>query len=283
MPEKHGFIDCDGRVLREMDEAELHAVSTIGGQIAKQHSCLIAKNGGKPKPLGSGTLVRAGRGVFVATAAHLFTNVDPDELIALYWGEDDQRAGAYKREIVCHEDLDLAVIPMPNNTPISGVTLDRLDLASPCTAEELFVVIGIPKKGFQADEETMTVSVEHWSLGLVGLPKASWPSKIDGAPLTDAYMLLNYTKRYATDHAGEPMCPIPPFGFSGGGIWTVPKSAGLVRSLTEAKLVAVQSAVANDKWKCLIATRIRHWLLLLGSAFPTTRTPIQSAHPGIVE
>jgi len=62
MTVRRGFFDCDGRLLREIDESERHAFSAVSGQVAKQHTCLVAKNGGKPEPLGSGTFVQVGEG-----------------------------------------------------------------------------------------------------------------------------------------------------------------------------------------------------------------------------
>jgi len=86
---RRGFFDSGGQLLRELDESERHAISAVGAQVAKQHTCMIAKNEGKPTLLGSGTIVQVGERAFVATTRHLFDQVGRDELIALYWGEDD--------------------------------------------------------------------------------------------------------------------------------------------------------------------------------------------------
>jgi hypothetical protein len=277
MTTRRGFFDSSGRLLREIDESERHAFSAVSGPVAKQHTCFIAKNGGKPEPLGSGTFVQVGDRIYVATAKHLFKDIAPHELIALYWGEEDHRAGAYRKVIACDEHLDLAVIPTPDDMPQCGVPLGNLDLASPCTPDDFFVVSGIPGEKFVINEATKTVMVGHWSLGLIGLPGSAWPSSIERPSSNDVDMLFNYTERFALDASGEPMRQIAPFGLSGGGVWSVPGRTDGVWSPTAAKLVAVQWGVESSKWKYLRATRIKHWLRLLASAFPETRSAIAAA------
>lgn len=279
---ERGFFDISGRLLRKLDEAERLAISAVGGQVSKQHTCLVAKNGGKPMPLGSGTFVTVGSRTFVATAKHLFEDVQGDELIALYWGEDDQRAGAYRKVIACDEHLDLAVIPTPDDMPQCGVALEHLDLDCACTENDLFIVSGIPSEKFSTDEATKTVTIGHWSLGLVGLPENDWPSQIAEPMSHDVNMLMNYTERFALDASGEPMWQIDPHGLSGGGIWSVPGQTDGASSPTAPKLVSVQWAVERDKWKYIVATRIKHWLRLLASAYPDTRDDIHTLYPDVL-
>ena len=54
-----------------------------------------------------------------------------------------------------------------------------------------------------------------------------------------------------------------------------------VWSPTAAKLAAVQWGVESDKWKYLRATRIKHWLRLMASAYPETRDDICSVYPDV--
>lgn len=274
-----GFFDGDGRLLRGLDEGEHYAITAVGGQVAKHHTCMIAKNGGKPSLLGSGTFVQAGGRIFVATAKHLFQDIQGDELIALYWGEDDQRARAYRKEIACDDVLDLAVIPTPDDMPPCGLPLGNLDLECPCTPNDLFVVSGVPGEEFSTDDDARTVIVGHWSLGLVGLPEEAWPSRIENLSSNEVDMLMNYTERFALDAEGEPMRQIAPFGLSGGGVWSVPGQTGGVWSPTTAKLVSVQWGVETDKWRYLRAPRIKHWLRLLASAYPDIRDDIRTCTP----
>lgn len=277
-----GFFDINGRLLRELDEAELSAIAAVGGQVAKQHTCMVAKDGGKPMLLGSGTLVQVGDRTFVATAKHLFKDIRDDELIALYWSEDDQRDGTYRKTITYDEKLDLAVVPMSAEIPPCGVSMENLDLDCPCGQNSLFVVSGVPGEKFSTDDAARTVIVGHWSAGLAGLPEKAWPRDIEGRPpSSEVDVLMNYTERFALDANGEPMRQVDPHGLSGGGIWSVPAQAQGVWSSTEAKLVAVQWAVERDKWRFLYATRIKHWLRLLASTFPETRQHIRQVCPDV--
>lgn len=281
MTVKRGFFDINGRLLRALDEGERHAISAVGRQVAKQHTCMIAKNGGKPSMLGSGTFVQVGGRIFVATAKHLFEDIEGDELIALYWGEGDQRDGADREVIACDERLDLAVIATPDDMPACGVSLGNLDVTCPCTANDLFVVSGIPGEKFSTDDATKTMIVGHWALGLVGLPEEAWPSHIEEPSSNDVDMLMNYSERFALDAQGEPMRRIDPHGLSGGGVWSVPEQNGGVWSPTTAKLASVQWSMEIGKWKYLRATRINHWLRLLASAYPDTQDDIKNVFPSL--
>lgn len=278
-----GFFDADRNLLRELDDGDHQAILAVGGQVAKQYTCLVAKNGGRPVHLGSGTFVQVGIRTFVATAKHLFEGIEGDEVIALYWSEDDRRAGAHRRMIACDENLDLAVIPV-DNIPPCGVTLGNLGADCPCTPNDSFVVSGIPGQGFFIDEATKTITSNYLSLGLAGLPETEWPktkTETVKPPSNDVDMFLNYTKDFSDDQ-DNPMLPIDPHGFSGGGIWSVPKqTSDTVWSPGASKLTAVEYSlgIVGQKWKYLRATRITHWLRLLALAHPETQDDIHSEFP----
>lgn len=256
---RQGFIDNDGRLLRGLEESERLALGAAGRYVAKHFTCFIAKNHGKPRLLGSGTLIRVEQRVYVATAKHLFEGLGPSDLIAVYWNEKDHRAGVGRSEIVeAQGDLDLAALPLDIQDPDVGLSLDALGTARTSGHNELFVISGIPTQSFACDEASRTVVAGHWSLGLVALPQQSWPAP--GALNLDRHILFNYTKAFALDGNGKPMQAIDPPGLSGGGVWEVPISDEGIWLPEQARLVAVQSSVETKKWRFLCATRIRHWV-----------------------
>ncbi len=264
MSTSYRFVDSNGHVLRELEEAELEGIKAVGLQVAKRHSCMIAKESGRPEPIGSGTFVRLGSRLFVATAKHLFEGFRADELIGIYWGEEDNRAGVSRRNIILDEKLDLAAISLSPDTKACGVSLGFRQPNHPQPEPDLFVVSGIPAEKCKIDPNSRTLVVGHFSMGLVILPTHLWPTNPEVPICPDIDLLLHYTCDLAIDGRGAPMRQINPRGLSGGGIWSVPVwSEGRVWSPASAALVAVQSSVESAKWRYLRATKIEHWVGLV--------------------
>jgi hypothetical protein len=255
-------MDSNDHVLRELDEAGFHAINAVGLQVAKRHSCMIAKEKGRPEPIGSGTFVRLGSCLFVATAKHLFEGLRADELIGIYWGEEDNRASVTHRNIILDEKLDLAAISLSPDTKACGVSLGLRQLNHPQAEPALFVVSGIPVEKCKIDPNLRTLVVGHFSLGLVSLPPQSWPTNSQLAISPDVDLLLNYTENLAIDGRGAPMRQIDPRGLSGGGIWSVPSLTESIWSPDSARLIAIQSSVESGRWRYLRATRIGYWIQL---------------------
>ena len=253
------FKDSNGHLLKELDRAGFEAIKAVGLQVAKKHTCMIAKEGDPPIPIGSGTFVQIGNHSFIATAKHLFENFQTDDLVGIYWGEEGNRSGVTIRNIILDEKLDLAAISLSPDTKVCGVSLGiRLHAES-----DLFVLSGIPSEKCKIDQNSRTLVVGHFSLGLVKLPPQRWPTNPDLAISPNSDLLFNYTQDLAIDDCGEPMPQINPSGFSGGGIWSVPVLAGGIWCPANATLVAVQSSVESHKWRYLRTTRIEHWLRLI--------------------
>jgi len=99
------FVDNNGTELRRIDESEFEAINAIGFHVAKQHTCMISKEGAHPEPIGSGTFVRIGSNLYVATAKHLFEKFDGNDLVGIYWGEEDNRVGATMNRIIVDDNL----------------------------------------------------------------------------------------------------------------------------------------------------------------------------------
>jgi hypothetical protein len=259
------FIDNDGNILKELDQAGFQAINAVGWEVAKKHTCMIAREEDLPIPIGSGTFVDVGNQLFVATAKHLFENSQVDELVGIYWGEEDNRVGVTRGNIILDEKLDLAAIPLPPDTEAHGVSLGCLQLDHSEIESDLFVVSGIPSEKYKIDQRSKTIFVGHWSLGLVSLPIDSWPTNPELGVSSDVDLFFNYTKDLAIKGKGEQMRQINPYGLSGGGIWSVPVATSDIWSPEDAQLIAVQSSVESYEWRYLRATKIEHWLRLAKS------------------
>jgi len=254
-------------LLKELDQVGLQAFNAVGLQVAKKHTCMIAIEGDPPNPIGSGTFVEVDNQLFVATAKHLFEGLQADKLIGIYWGEEDNRCGVTNSDIILDEKLDLAAIPMPADTKACGVSLGCHHCDYSDSETDLFVVSGVPSEKCKIDQHTKTIVVGHFSLGLVSLPRQSWPTNPEVPIFPDVHMFFNYTRDLAINGNGERMNQINPHGLSGGGIWSVPiLSQGSVWSPANSTLVAIQSSVESDKWRYLRATRIEHWLRLVSNS-----------------
>lgn len=266
MGNAYKFADNNGDVLKELDQAGFEAINTVGLQVAKKHTCLIAKDADLPIPIGSGTFVNAGSQLFVATAKHLFENLQADQRIGVYWGEEDNRAEATCGNIILDEKLDLAAIPIAPNIGACGVSL-RCHQPNRKEAEsDLFVVSGTPTEKCKIDPNSKTIIVGHFSHGLVKLPRQSWPTNPELAISPDVDLFFNYTRDLAINVNGAPMRQIDPHGLSGGGIWSVPVSSEPgIWSPANARLIAVQRCVESYAWRYLRATKIEHWLRLVKS------------------
>lgn len=265
MSKPYIFADNNGNVLKELDQAGFEAINAVGWQVAKKHTCMIARKDDPPIPIGSGTFVQIGRQLFVATAKHLFDDFRADDKIGIYWGVKDNRADVTRKSIILDDNLDLAAIPIAPDIGACGISLTCRQPNRPETESGLFVVSGIPSERCKIDPNSKSIIVGHWSLGLVGLALESWPTNPELAISRDVDLFFNYTRDLATNGNGARMPEINPLGLSGGGVWSVPASSeGSVWSPTNATLVAVQRGV-EESWRYLRATRIEHWVRLATS------------------
>lgn len=256
------FIESNGQMLAQVDEVRLEEAYAVGLQVAKKHTCMIAKEDGLPIPKGSGTFVQVNGQLFIATAAHLFGVFRPDEPVGIYWGEDDNRTEVLRKSVIVNDRLDLAAIPLPAGTAACSVSLKGSQAEQEGPESGLLVVSGIPSQNCRTDRESRTVFVGHYSVACVKLPPERWPTNPDEPISCDDDLFLNYT-RLATDSRGEPMCQVDPHGMSGGGVWSVPEVPHGIWSPANARLVAVQLSVEDSQWRYLRAKRIGCWMRLL--------------------
>ncbi len=154
-------MDCSGVELRRVSDSEHEAINAVGYHVAKQHTCMISQEGKHPNPIGSGSFVRVDSKLFVATAKHLFEKFDSDSFVGIYWGEKDDRVFAKVDSIVRDEVLDIAAIPLPPDTPVSGWPLKSTGRVG----ADLFVVSGIPTQKCHIDHQAKSLYVGHFSLG----------------------------------------------------------------------------------------------------------------------
>ena len=145
------FVDDKGTELKRVDESEFQAINAVGIHVAKQHTCMISKEGLHPDPIGSGTFVRIDNKLFVATAKHLFDEFNADDVIGVYWGQDDYRVGAALSSIIFDKNLDLAAIPLASETEACAQPIKDPKHDQHGEDPDLFVISGIPSKKCDLD------------------------------------------------------------------------------------------------------------------------------------
>jgi hypothetical protein len=259
----YAFVDSNGTLLRHVTESEFQAINAVGSHVAKQHTCMISKEGDSPKPIGSGTFVKIDGHLFIATAKHLFEGFAENDLIGIYWGEDDRRAGTTFSSVIVHRNLDLAAIPIPSEARACGGPIEGPEGLVQKGDTQIFVVSGVPAERIVVDPKKRTVEVGHFSLGCIELPPHLRPEDPFLPIRTDVDLFLNYTRKFALGRFGDPMRQIAPFGLSGGGIWLVAQDEGGIWSPDNARLVAIQSTVESRQWRYLRSTRIGPWIQMV--------------------
>jgi hypothetical protein len=135
-------------------------------------------------------------------------------------------------------------------------------------------VSGVPAEECKIDSVSQTLHVGHVSLGCVSLPAERWPTNPAEPIRPDVDLLLNYTRDFALDDHGVRMHQVNPHGMSGGGIWSVPRSTYGIWSPANARLVAIQSAVEEAKWRYLRATSLDCWLRMIADRCPDKCTSL---------
>ena len=196
MSSSYRFIDDNGHILKELDETGFEAFKAVGLQVARKYTCMITRGDDPPIPIGSGAFVQLGARLFVATAKHLFENFRTDELVGIYWGEEDNRAGVTIRNVILDDKLDLAAISLPHDTKACCVSLGLHETDHPQDEPDIFVVSGIPTEKCKVNPNSRTFIVGHFSMGLVRLPTKRWPKDPEIGISPDMDLLLHYTQHF---------------------------------------------------------------------------------------
>lgn len=230
--------------------------------------------------IGSGTCVRLGDHLLVATVAHNVEGLNRQEQIrimprgalkenTLPW----IRAGS--RMWVGRRKLDIAWIelaPEAASAPrLRFFGLDHLGHRIRTDAQLGCHVQGYPRATAELPDSSLAkVSVESDGLLTLSLPESSWSQQSQ----TDIDFVVEYPPHDGSlDHQPLP----PPPGLSGGGMWLVPRfEEGRVWSPEQALLLAITRSRIEAR-KELYGTRIRLWLELVSDAFSDVRPLIQEA------
>lgn len=276
MSDPIGIFGQPGGELRQISAVDLQSVAAAGLHVAKRYGCMVSIADNPPDFRGSGTLVRVGNTVFVATARHLFKRVVPADRACFWWAQGSRHECVAVEDIRWPEgDVDIAAVRL-TQTRKHGLPLDRLELNPTEDGSELWIVSGISQAGVSRDFETKTMRASWWALGLCALPRDRWPN-VASAGVAGRDLFAHYSKSYALDANGKAMPAVDPHGLSGGGMWSVRGPRDHIWSPDNAAhLIGIEYATGESTWSWLRGTRIAEWLKVVRDNWPDAATVITS-------
>ena len=261
MSDPIGAFGKPGDVLRVIHDVELQALNAAGLYVAQRYGCMITLGDDPPTFLGSGTLVQIGEQVFVATARHLFEDLLPDQRICAWWEPANAKLCVPRSSVICGPpDLDVAAIYLGSPADTEAVPLSQVGVGDPGNLTSLMVISGISSQFTHPHSPTKTFWAVWWTLGLCPLSRERWPD-LQPPPRPHVDLFAYYSNQDALDGAGRRMPAVPPFGLSGGGVWSVSLTGeGVWNPGALTRLVGIQSSTARGTWSWLRATRVEEWL-----------------------
>lgn len=269
-------------VLRQISQADLESLNAAGGHVARQYACMVTIGDDPPHFCGSGTLVRVGDEVYVATAKHLFDKRPSDARACFWWGMESDHECVRIQEIRWPPGgIDIAAAKLDSDCQGNGLPLDRIELDPVLDGSEFWLISGISQTGVDLNNLKREISVVWWTLGLCPLPRDRWP-KLDPSPSPDRDLFAHYSNNHALDQGGERMDGIDPHGLSGGGMWAVRMNGNGVWSPGSAtRLIGIERVTSENKWSWLVGTKLEEWLKLVFDNWPGAGTTISAEFPSL--
>jgi hypothetical protein len=241
----------------------------------------------------SGTVIRLGDRVFVATAGHAIPN-DP---VGRLWivrriprSASDGFPGFLKWRRHPNEEIDAGYLEADPGTLIEYLghddfsTIDNLADFGTGRENRGVIVVGSPSKKIQH----FTDGVKTHLMAFEAMPYATplygpkhWPEvdPRDRAPDTEIDVFLNYPRESldVQPNAATSISAVPdPGGMSGGGVWDQGFVEGkLLWTPRDCKLFAIQSSWEEER-RYLRATQIRHWIDLIREDYPDLQDALSS-------
>ncbi len=243
----------------------------------------------------SGTLIRIGNRVFIATASHC---VEPFTSATRYWVLSDE-----PRQKSDGIPTVVAVWNTPGDSPDVGVleldtdSLSKYPLKSPCPVARLKMVglgrpdrisslVGCPGQYLQEESVGIAKGLKAVVISYNSTPigTAEWPSFATSPPLDqDIDVLMHYPSgTNNTTHlgTGDPIELPNPKGMSGGGLWDQGFGVNEIWSTDDAFLFGIQSAWFPTK-RYVRAVQVKHLLRLVHQHYPDLRSELDGRFPDL--
>ncbi len=268
-----------------------HSVAYVIRQASKSFEATVA----------SGTLVRLGGRLFVATAAHTIPSKPIRTIV--FQGDGENRIEGVNVDIMrhgksAHDHPDVGYFELANSSlkalSREPIELARLSTKRGGTAGRVAFLFGYPsvwaKPVISRRRRTATIPLRSIFFANFLLARDEWPDIPQGdCPsnwLVDVFMAYPDDEMVVTTDESETRIPqvignkLPsPNGTSGGGIWQgTPRRDGLW-SAESVKLVAVQSSWL-PRQRYTRGVQVHHWLRLIHDEYPDLRDEL-SAYGGV--
>lgn len=244
---------------------------------------------------GSGTLLKIGRHVFIATAAHLIPNQPSGRLWPLtreirHQGDGFPAYSSFGR----HPKYDvgyLEVDPEGAETYFGEreyATMEQVAIRGCGREDKSVILVGAPAEHAEVTRDSKTTAtykanvMTYWTVPLM---PSEWPKvPPDACPADEAVdIFLNYPSDGVISIDGEQDATLPdPSGMSGGGVWDQEFNSGEVWSPAAMKLIGIQSRWQSEG-RYLRVIQIQHLLHLIYRDYPDIRSDLAERFGGAME
>ena len=282
------FLRCSAGTLPPgtpaiLREAYIQHADAMYPFLARRSVFLIARRGDRAVRIGAGTVILVGDTLLVATAAHLFEDVDPRETWVLPF-DCNQEARVPVRDCGLDAAADVGWLELDRDrwqSMCQWLPARTADLRGGQTEiDDVVAVFGYP------GELLRRPTREEPSNGIVPLcllggtvSVGRWPEhKLGTPPRLKVDLMMDYLPGGPLD--GDPMLrQVPsPEGMSGGGVWDIRSKRPGVWAPDNAELIGIQTAWYRPQ-RLLRATQVQHWVACVRCDRPELSKGFRRARP----
>jgi hypothetical protein len=255
-----------------------HQHKAFTAHAARYTAAIVDMRGGASQiGLGSGTCIRLGNQLFVATAAHVLKGCTVTDLRVVVKGDNGRTYLKVKKlgfQGGESDDLtDVGWLEVEPEEQVWALLPERLLLTEQRPPKCVAIVVGVPLHRASSEQRVefsrpfLDIKTQ-WNLQHLGwatniVDRADWPKDISRIYSEDYHYLLEYSG--VTDlETGDRLGLIDPHGMSGGGIWMLPIEAAEspLWIPDKAVLAGIQTGfIANSHVLC--GNRLKHWARLM--------------------
>jgi hypothetical protein len=246
----------------------------------------LSANAHDAPALGSGTSIRIGDRLFIATAAHVLEDVPPAHLRVIVQRRNLSTlfVKVIGQGCATSREADVAYLEIEPDAEVEAVTPDRFERAEVLPHDMLTVVAGTPSERLRLSKDvhalaatvfdiTFTWNAQPFTFATNPLPAEQWPRDTAVRYQPASHRLLRFEEGEDLD-SGAKVGLIKPEGLSGGGIWVVPlrlaEGSAHLWSPTHARLAGIQTGVLRASG-ILAGCSMGPWIDLMVSRFPELR------------
>jgi len=246
----------------------------------------LRPNSTDPPGVSSGTCVRLGDRLFVATAAHVLQKLEPANLRVIV---QRRNLSTLLVKVIAQgratsRDADVGYLELEPDAEVEAVTPDRFDRSDVLPYDMLTVVFGTPFDRLRLSgnvralaprvlDAAFTWNAQALSYATNPLPLTDWPKDTAIRYRPETHRMLRYTEGVELD-SGSSVGLIKPHGMSGGGIWVVPlrlaEGSAVLWSPMDARLAGIQTGVLESS-SALVGCSLSPWIDLMVTKFPDLR------------